>query len=281
MIHSTNFWFNSINSEIISNVWHLSSSSSQWLFAFGRTYVLIRQFATSVRLWMFPTILINSDDELNKRINEHLLQMQKWIHVSSCYLLGIITIACGVRTSLRIIVDGQHLTWHECFLATHAHQFHVKPKSLKADFVYTLKLAQKRIKSLIIRERNSSGEILHITNLMEDLNLNLKVCNLKSSAKTYVEQQLSLLRQAALCLGVSRRKHHIFPLESAICSLETMIKLSGDIFRTTSRNDVIHRYWKTKYMQAGTLDMKLRDYLILRDVSEALEFVLRQSEQTV
>lgn len=230
---------------------------------------------------MFPTILINADEELNKRIDKHLSPMQKWIHVSSCYLLGVITIVCGVRTSLRILVDGQHLTWNECYLATHAHQFHVRSKSLKADYVYTLKLAQKRIKSLIISERNSSGEILHITNLMEDLNLNLKVCNLKSSAKTSVEQQLSLLRRASLCLGVSRRKRYIFPLESAICSLETMIKLSGDIFRTTSRNDVIHRYWKTKYMQAGTLDVKLRDYLILRDVNKALEIVLRQSEQTI
>ena len=208
--------------------------------------------------------------------------MQNLLQLTCCYLLAAIVLVSGVKASCRMHVDGKQVTWRVCHLANTVHKnFPINARMLKDDSIFTLRLAQWRITSLLRKLRVKFSDLSHVITLMERQNSVKNVCNFDLSVGRSVDRRLSLLRRAAECLRVSRYRQHQFFISCSICSLEAISRLSGNSPCETTRQDVIQSLWRSENGKNGATHLRVRDYLILRDVSKALKTVLQQSKQTV
>lgn len=206
--------------------------------------------------------------------------MKHVAHLSSIFLFLLITLVNGVNRSFKILVDGKEITWNECMLARAAHRISIGIKPLEADYRYMLGLVLRRIRSILAREEKDRT-ISVFVGLLRRTRSKKQACSLKTNDDNFTKERLWFLRRAAACLGLSKHKKLLFYLQSAVCSLESISKISGNSYSQPKQHDVIHRRWQSKFLRRDQTKLKIRDFLILLDVNEALAKMLRRFKKTI
>ena len=199
--------------------------------------------------------------------------MKQTAHLYCSFLLALVTLVCGVQRQFRIPVDGKQVTQKECLLAGAAHRFSFAITTLEADHRYILGLVKRQIKYILKKKKKESIISLFVKLQRQPVSKREHACNLEINDSHSINDRLLILRRTAACLGVSTHKNLLFYLRSAVCSLESISRLSGNSSSQPNQRDVLRRRWRSKVMRDQS-NFDVRDFLILKDVNEALGKIL-------
>ena len=186
--------------------------------------------------------------------------------------LSTATFIHGVRPhSFPMPVDNKDVEFRECVLARLS--FHRDVKSLQEGHKEALKLASSHFKHVL----NKKGKLPYIAALM--IQSKKHVCSLRMDDESSINE-----RRAAGCLTVSHHQRGLHRwLKDAICMLETIARKTGNVCSQPNQRDVVLRRWRTNTLQDRNggkhyaRDAEIRSFVILHDVSEAIQRILKSS----